>query len=158
RLLDDLLDVSRITQRKIRLNKEPSALAFSVNQVVEAIRPAVASRKQNLAVKLPDKPVTLEADPVRLEQILTNLLNNALKYPPPGGPIELSAAREGDILVLRVRDDGLGIAPDMLSRIFDLFVQSERSLDRAQGGLGIGLTLVKSLVEMHGGTVEAHSE
>src|SRR5215831_2625760 len=111
-----------------------------------------------LSVSLPPEPVYAEADPTRLQQVVDNLLSNAAKYTDPGGDILLSARQEGSELVLRVRDTGIGIPPEMLPRIFDLFVQAERRLDHSQGGLGIGLTLVRKLVEMHGGTIVAHSE
>jgi PAS domain S-box-containing protein len=157
-LVDDLLDVSRITRGKIQLRREPVELAAVVGRSVETCQPFVEARSHQLAVSLPDAPVRLEGDPIRLEQILTNLLNNAAKYTEEGGRIWLTAAREGNEVVLRVRDTGIGIAPDMLPRIFDLFVQAERRTDRAQGGLGIGLTLVRRLVEMHGGTVQVSSQ
>src|SRR5262249_13965643 len=158
RLVDDLLDVSRITRGKIELRKEAVDLASVVDRTVEAIRPLIEDRHQELTVDLPPQPVRLEADPTRLEQVLANLLNNAAKYTDHGGRIGRSARQEGGELVLRVRDTGVGIAADMLARIFEPFVQSDRVLHQSQGGLGIGLTLVRSLVEMHGGSVTAHSE
>jgi CheY-like chemotaxis protein len=115
-------------------------------------------RQQSLSITLPPQPILLEADPTRLEQVFVNLLNNAAKYTDPGGRIELLVQPEGETVRLRLRDTGRGISPEVLPHIFDLFVQSERSLDRSEGGLGIGLTLVKRLVEMHGGTVAAHSD
>ncbi|MBI2877390.1 MAG: PAS domain-containing protein [Candidatus Tectomicrobia bacterium] len=157
-LLDDLLDVSRIAHGKIALRKEPVDLARAVAHAVETMRPRVEARGHELEASLPADPLRLEADSTRLEQILINLLGNAAKYTEPGGRIWLSAEREGARAVLRIRDTGVGIPPELLPHVFDLFVQEDRSPDRAQGGLGIGLTLVKSLVEMHGGTVEAHSE
>ncbi|HWP49869.1 MAG TPA: ATP-binding protein [Candidatus Limnocylindrales bacterium] len=157
RLLDDLSDVSRITQGKIQLNKEPLDLATIVVGAVETSRPLIEARKHELLISLPKEPLKLEADPVRLRQILINLLNNAAKYTPPGGRIWLMGTREENEVVIRIRDTGMGIPPEMLSRIFDLFIQVDQSLDRTQGGLGIGLTLVRSLVEMHGGKVSAHS-
>ena len=157
RIVDDLLDVSRITRGKIELRKERLSLQTAVQQAVESVRPLVESRKHELTVSLPPEAVWLDADPVRIEQVLVNLLNNAAKYTEPGGKIRVSAERLGNDCVLRVKDNGIGIAAELLPRIFELFVQADKSLDRAQGGLGIGLTLVKRLVEMHGGAVEAHS-
>lgn len=158
RMLDDLLDVARITRGKIELRKESVDLAAIVDYAIQAISPFIQERGHELSISLPAEPVRLEADPTRLEQILCNLLNNAAKYTPRGRHIWLTAQREGDEAVLRVRDDGVGIPHELLSHVFDLFMQADRSLDRSQGGLGIGLTLVRSLVEMHGGSVEAHSD
>ena len=157
RLLDDLLDVARISRGRIDLRRETVAVASILRQAVEAVRPLIEERRHELTVAPPAEPLWVDADPTRLEQVLTNLLNNAAKYTDPGGRIGLGAGREGDEVVVRVRDTGVGIAPDMLPRIFDLFVQAERRLDRSQGGVGIGLTLVRRLVELHGGTVEAFS-
>ena len=157
RLVDDLLDLSRIARGKMQLRKEWVDLGQAVQRSAEASRLLVESRKHELTVSVPTPPVRLLADPTRLEQILTNLVNNAARYTPPGGRIGLTAAQEGDEIVLRVRDTGIGIPPEMLSRIFGLFAQVERSQERAEGGLGIGLSLVKSLTEMHGGKAEAHS-
>jgi CheY-like chemotaxis protein len=158
RMVDDLLDVSRITRGKIELRKEIVDLAAVVACTVEATRPLIEDRGQVLTVDLPPEPLRLEADPTRLEQVVANLFNNAAKYTPNGGHIWLAASQEGSELVLRVRDTGVGIAGDILPRIFEAFVQSDRVLHHSQGGLGIGLTLVRSLVEMHGGSVTAHSE
>jgi signal transduction histidine kinase len=158
RMVDDLLDVSRITRGKIELRKEVVDLASVVGRTVEATRPLFEDRRHELAVDLPPKTLRLEADPTRLEQVLANLLNNAAKYTDQGGHIRLSARQEGGELVLRVRDTGVGIAPDMLARIFEPFMQADRVLHQSQGGLGIGLTLVRRLVEMHGGSVTAYSE
>ena len=124
---------------------------------METAQPIIDSRKHELTVSLPPEAVWLEADPARLEQVLGNLLNNAAKYTEPGGHIWLTAEREGHEVILRVKDTGIGILPEMLPRIFDLFVQADRSLDRSQGGLGIGLTLVKRLVQLHEGKIEVHS-
>ena len=157
RLVDDLLDVSRITKGKIHLRKQRVELSTVVHQAVETARPLIDSRKHEITVSLPPEAVWLEADPARLEQVLGNLLNNAAKYTEPCGHIWLTAEREGPEVILRVKDTGIGILPEMLPRIFDLFVQADRSLDRAQGGLGIGLTLVKRLVQLHEGKIEAHS-
>ncbi len=158
RLVDDLLDVSRITRGKIHLRKERAQLSTVVNHAVETARPFINARRHHLAVSLPAESVWLEADPARLAQVFANLLNNAAKYTEPGGHIWLTAQREGNEAVVRVKDTGIGILAEMLPRIFDLFTQADRSLDRAQGGLGIGLTLVRSLVQMHEGTVTAVSE
>ncbi|MBV8229271.1 MAG: response regulator, partial [Planctomycetaceae bacterium] len=158
RLIDDLLDVSRISRGRIELHKEVVDLAAAVAGAIEAVRPRMVERRQVLQVSLPKESINLAADPTRLEQILLNLLTNAAKYTDVGGQIMLSAERHEDEVEVRVRDTGIGIAPEMLPRIFDLFVQGERRLDRALGGLGIGLSLVKSLVEMHGGSVTARSE
>jgi PAS domain S-box-containing protein len=158
RLLDDLLDVSRISRGRIELRRERIDVAAILGRSVEAVRPLVEERRHELTVSLPGGKVEVDADPTRLEQILTNLLNNAAKYTDSGGHIWLSAAQVGGEVALRVRDTGVGIAPDALPHIFDLFVQAERRLDRSsQGGVGIGLTLVKRLVEMHGGRIEASS-
>jgi len=157
RLVDDLLDVSRITQGMIDLQREVLDLRRIAGAAVETSRPVLDAHDHSLQVSLPDEPLTVEGDPVRLTQVLTNLLNNAARYTDDGGQISLSAAREGSDAVLRVRDTGAGISGEMLSRIFDLFVQADRSLDRAKGGLGIGLTLVRRLVEMHNGSVQAFS-
>jgi PAS domain S-box-containing protein len=157
RMVDDLLDVSRITRGKIELRKEVVDLASVVERTVEAAGPLIEDRRQELTVELPPEPVRLEADPTRLEQVLANLLNNAAKYTDHGGHIWLSARQEGGELVLRVRDTGVGIAPDLLGRIFEPFVQADRVLHQSQGGLGIGLTLVRRLVEMHGGSVTVSS-
>jgi PAS domain S-box-containing protein len=158
RLVDDLLDVSRITKGKIQLRPRREQLGAIVTHALESVRPLIESRKHELSLALPAEAVWLDADPDRLEQVLANLLNNAAKYTEPGGHIRLSVEREGQQAVVRVKDTGIGIRSDMLPRIFDLFVQSDRALDRAQGGLGIGLTLVRKLVEMHGGTAEGFSD
>ncbi|MFL6232158.1 MAG: ATP-binding protein [Thermoanaerobaculia bacterium] len=158
RLVDDLLDVSRITQGSIRLRKEVVDLGTIVQRAVEGNRPLIESRAHTLSLGLPAEPVRLEADATRLEQVISNLLNNAAKYTMPGGHIWVTAAREGEEAVVRVRDTGIGIPPDVLDRVFEPFVQqSNGSLARTEGGLGVGLTLVRSLIEMHGGRVEASS-
>jgi PAS domain S-box-containing protein len=158
RLVDDLLDVSRITRGKITLQKEPVELAALVTRAVETARPLIEARRHELTVALPAEPVSLDADPTRLAQVIANLLTNAAKYTEEGGHVGLTARREGGMAVVRVRDDGVGIPREMLASVFTLFTQVDRTLARSEGGLGIGLTLVKSLTEMHGGTVEAHSE
>ena len=158
RLVEELLDVSRISQGKISLKKEPVDLGRIVAHAVETSRPLIDARGQALAVSVPATPVWLSADFARLSQVVANLLNNASKYTGEGGRIELTAsAGEGEASIL-VRDNGAGIEPQLLDRVFDLFVQGDRALDRGQGGLGIGLTLVKRLVELHQGRVEATSE
>jgi CheY-like chemotaxis protein/two-component sensor histidine kinase len=138
--------------------KEAVDLGSVVERTAEAARPLFEDRRQTLTVDLPPEPLRLEADPTRLEQVLANLLNNAAKYTDHGGHIRLSARQEGGELVLRVKDTGVGIAADMLARIFEPFMQADRVLHQSQGGLGIGLTLVRRLVEMHGGSVTAHSD
>lgn len=158
RLVDDLLDVSRITQGKIQLRKEHIALSEVVKIATEISRPLIENGKHTLTVTVSPEPVLVEADATRLVQVLANLLNNAAKYTEEKGHIWLTAACEAEQAVIRVRDDGMGIPQDMLPRIFDMFTQVKSSLQRSQGGLGIGLTLVKKLVEMHGGTVSAYSD
>jgi signal transduction histidine kinase/DNA-binding response OmpR family regulator len=156
RLVDDLLDISRITRDMIELQVEPVEVSAVVQRAVEVSRPLLDSRLHELTLTLPSQPVWVKADAVRLAQVLSNLLNNAAKYTEKRGKVWLSAERVGAEVVFRVRDNGVGIPPDMLSSVFDLFTQVKRSSDRSQGGLGIGLTLVRRLVEMHGGTVQAH--
>ncbi len=158
RLLDNLLDVSRVSQGKIQLRTEPVELGALLLQAVEVSRPIIVEKRQQLSLTLAPGPLALEADPTRLVQVFANLLNNAAKYTDPGGNIALSVRNEGGDAVVTVRDDGMGMSPELLARAFDLFVQETRSLDRAQGGLGIGLTLVRTLVKMHGGSVRALSE
>jgi signal transduction histidine kinase/ActR/RegA family two-component response regulator len=158
RLVDDLLDVSRVMHGRIALRRERVGVAAVLTRAVETARPAIDAAGHELTVALPAEPVWVDADVVRLTQVVGNLLHNAAKYTERGGRISLGAGREGDEAVIRVRDTGIGIRPDMLSRIFDLFVQTDRAADRSQGGLGIGLTLVRRLVEMHGGRVQALSD
>jgi PAS domain S-box-containing protein len=158
RLIDDLVDVSRITRGKIELRRETVDLSAVVADALETSRPLIEKRGQQLSISLPPEPVLLDADPTRLAQVLLNLLNNAAKYTKPGGRIWLGAERAGEQVVIRVKDTGVGIPADMLTRIFEMFTQVERSIGHAEGGLGIGLMLVKRLVELHGGTVEAHSD
>jgi PAS domain S-box-containing protein len=157
RLLDDLLDVARIMQGKIRLNMEKFELTEIVNNAIETSRPLIESRGQELIISQTTTPQWIEGDRVRLAQILSNLLNNAAKYTSEGGKITLSVMREDSYAVIEVRDTGIGISPDILPQIFDLFTQADHSLAHAQGGLGIGLTLVRELIEIHGGTVTASS-
>jgi two-component system CheB/CheR fusion protein len=157
RLIDDLLDISRITRGKIRLEAEPIDLGVAISRSVETVRPILEAHRHQFSVELPSEPLLVQADLTRLSQALGNLLNNAAKFTPDGGAITLTARRTGSMLEVSVRDNGIGIAPDMLPRIFDLFTQVDATPGRSQGGLGIGLTLVRTLVEMHGGTVEARS-
>jgi two-component system CheB/CheR fusion protein len=158
RLLDDLLDVSRITYGRIALRNELIDLRDTTQSAIEALGPFMAERQTRLIVDVPSAPLPVFGDPARLQQIQANLLSNASKYSPVGGEVRLELRRQGDDVVIRVSDNGRGIPPETLPRIFDLFVQGERSLDRADGGLGIGLTLLRSLVELHHGRVEAHSD
>ena len=157
RLVDDLLDISRVTLGKIRLRIDTLDLATVVTNAVETTRPLIDSFRHELSVSLPDAPVRLRGDSVRLAQVVGNLLNNAAKYTEPGGRIELSVRREHDVVELSVRDNGVGIAPESLGEIFELFRQAPATRERSPGGLGVGLTLVKRLVELHGGSVEALS-
>jgi CheY-like chemotaxis protein/two-component sensor histidine kinase len=158
RLVDDLLDVSRLTQGKIRIEKQAVDLASVIESALEVSRPSINSHKHRLEVKLPVTPIYLDGDPVRLAQIFSNLLNNAAKYTPEGGRISVISELAGNRVLVRIRDNGCGIPADLLPHIFDLFTQANRSLARSEGGLGIGLTLVRDLVEKHGGTVEALSD
>jgi PAS domain S-box-containing protein len=158
RLIDDLLDVNRITRGTFELRKSRVELAAVIESAIETVRSVITSSEHHLEVDVPQTPIVLDADPTRLAQVISNLLNNAAKYMPRGGRIRLLARREGTTAVISVRDTGVGIPADMIDRIFDMFVQVDGSLERSHGGLGIGLTLVKRLVEMHGGTVEAHSD
>ncbi|QJR13967.1 ATP-binding response regulator [Usitatibacter palustris] len=158
RLVDDLLDVSRITSGKIQLRTEDVDVASVLQSAVETSRPLIEERRHELAMTLPDRPLAVRGDAARIAQTLANLLNNAAKYTSPGGRIAVSAGAEGNEVVFKVSDTGLGIPAPMLDGIFDLFSQLDHSLDRSQGGLGIGLTLVKRLVEAQGGTVGAKSE
>jgi signal transduction histidine kinase len=157
RLIDDLLDVSRITRGKIELRHEPVVLATLVARAVEGARPVIDERRHRLTLDLPDAPITLSADPARLEQVLANLLNNAAKYTDVGGRIWLRGREDSGQLVVSVRDNGAGLTQEMRDHVFDLFVQGPEMRDYTRGGLGIGLTLVRRLVEMHGGTIEARS-
>jgi signal transduction histidine kinase/CheY-like chemotaxis protein len=158
RLVDDLMDVSRITRGKIELRPERIELAAVIESAVETARPLIAASGHELTVTLPPEPVFLDADASRLAQVFSNLLNNAAKYTEPAGHIRLTAERRESEVVVEVRDTGIGISRDMLPRIFDIFTQGDRSLERAQGGLGIGLSIVRGVVELHGGSVAAHSD
>ncbi len=158
RLVDDLLDVSRITRGLVEIRKEPVNIGDVADQAVEMANPAVEGRGHELNLSLPRKALRVEGDATRLTQVIFNLLNNAAKYTDPGGKIWLTVERVDGEAVVRVRDNGSGMKADLVPRVFDLFTQGERTLDRSQGGLGLGLALVKRLVEMHGGAVEARSE
>ena len=158
RLVDDLLDISRIGAGKIDLERSPTVVQELLRQCVEDARPLVEERRHTVAMVLPEEPLTLRADPARLRQVFTNLLTNAAKYTPPGGRIEVSATLEGHEIVVKVGDNGVGIPHEMLPRIFELFTQVESSRPLSRGGLGIGLALVKDLVAMHGGSVQVRSE
>jgi len=158
RLVDDLLDVSRITKGKVELRRERLELSALISSAVEGSRPLLKKWGHELSISIPPEPIYLDADPTRMAQVLLNLLNNAAKYTEQGGRIALTAELEGAEVVIRVIDNGVGISPEVLPRIFDMFMQVDRSIERSQGGLGIGLTLAQLLVEMHGGTVRAHSE
>jgi PAS domain S-box-containing protein len=156
-LVDDLLEVARITTGRVRLHLEQVAVSGIVANAIETTRPLIDQRNQRLTISVPQEPIWLHADAARLEQILVNLLTNACKYTDEGGRIWLTVLKDGDSCLIRVRDTGVGIAPEVLPRIFDLFTQAEHHIDRAHGGLGIGLTLVKRLAELHGGTVRVSS-
>jgi signal transduction histidine kinase/ActR/RegA family two-component response regulator len=157
RLVDDLLDVSRIVYGKITLQETNVDIATVINQAVEGTRPFIDDRHQKLLIRLPKEPLWVKGDLVRLDQVVSNLLNNAAKYSDIGGSIRLGVEASEHWITIRVQDDGIGMPPEVLSHVFQLFAQARHSLARTQGGLGIGLTLVKRLVEMHGGEVEAHS-
>jgi signal transduction histidine kinase/CheY-like chemotaxis protein len=157
RLVDDLLDVSRITRGKILLHKKPVDLSTVVNHAVEASRPIIEAHRHRLTVTLPPERVWVEADLIRLAQVMTNVLNNAAKYTEDGGQIGLTVEQEGEEVLLRVHDTGMGIAAEILPRIFEMFTQADQAPARSHGGLGIGLALVRSLVELHGGNVQAFS-
>jgi CheY-like chemotaxis protein len=158
RLIDDLLDVSRISRGRIELKREQLDLASLVQQALEACRPLAEHARHTIDVALPAEPIRVNADPVRLAQVFSNLLNNACKYTAAGGRISLRAESQGSEVVVTIRDNGVGIPADKLSGIFEMFTQVDQSLERSQGGLGIGLNLAKRLVELHGGTVAAQSE
>jgi PAS domain S-box-containing protein len=157
RLVDELLDVSRLVQNKITLHRQLLAVGDLFQRAVETAKPALDAQGHELVIALPKRPILLDGDPVRLSQVVSNLLLNSAKYTEPGGHIWLTAEFDDGEACIRVRDDGVGIAEELLPHVFELFVQADRSLARSQGGLGIGLTLVRKLVELHGGTVEARS-
>lgn len=157
RLVEDLLDVSRISRGRIELRKERTELGLILNLALESVRPLLDAKRHQLTVSLPPAPIALDGDAARLAQVLSNLLNNACKFTPEQGEIKVLVTRSGGWAVIRVLDNGVGISPDQQPRIFGMFMQSDISLNRSQDGLGIGLALVKTLTEMHGGTVEARS-
>ena len=159
RLLDDLLDASRVSSGKITLKKSPLLLADVVHSAAEISQPVLDSHQQQLVVDLPPQPVVIDGDAIRLSQVFSNLLINASKYSPPGKSISLSACYNADGQVaVAIKDQGVGIEPEVQSYIFDLFTQAPRTLDRSEGGLGIGLSMVRGLVELHGGSVRVHSD
>jgi CheY-like chemotaxis protein/two-component sensor histidine kinase len=157
RLVDDLLEVSRITTGRVRLDLERLDVRAVVERAIESARPLIDRRRHQFTASLPPRPLWLNADATRLEQVVVNLLNNAAKYTDEGGRISLSVIQDGDDMVMSVRDTGIGIAHELLPHVFDLFTQADRSLDRSLGGLGVGLSLVRHLVEQHRGTVDAQS-
>ena len=157
RLVDDLLDISRITRGKVELKRRLVELSEVVSAAIEMASPLLEARRHGLEAEVPRRGLVVEGDPDRLGQVVANLLTNAAKYTEPGGIVSVRAAREGEQVVVRVRDSGIGISAELLPRVFDLFVQGQRALDRSQGGLGLGLAIVKSMVEMHGGRVSADS-
>ena len=158
RLVDDLLDVSRITRGKLRMKGEAMDLNVAVLRAIEGSRPLIDGRRQSLEVRLAEGPLPVHGDMTRLTQVIVNLLNNAAKYTPEGGRVQVVSARADDECLVRVCDNGMGIPPHLLDRIFDLFAQGERTLDRSEGGLGIGLTLSRRIVALHGGSIVARSE
>jgi signal transduction histidine kinase/CheY-like chemotaxis protein len=158
RIVDDLLDIARISRGRIELKRQPLSVNEALVRAAEAISPLALARQQKLIVQPPKEPLLVDADPVRLEQILGNLLSNAIKYTPGPGEVELAAERRGSTLEIRVRDTGIGIPPEAQASLFEPFIQTPHAKDYSTGGLGIGLSLVKGLVELHGGTVAVHSE
>jgi len=158
RLIDDLMDVSRISRGKIQLRRQQVDLRQLISETVEILRPALESAHHQLNLTLPAGPLWVLGDPTRLSQVLTNVLNNAVKYTGEQGVIDLTASQSADCVTIAIRDNGPGIPPELLGEIFEMFRQVDKTLQRSHGGLGIGLTLVKQLVELHGGTIEAHSE
>ena len=157
RLVDDLLDVSRITRDRLTLRREPVDLALVIHDAIETIRPDIERHQHQLTVTMPDEPMVVDCDAVRITQVFSNLLNNAAKYTPVGGSIWITAVRDQGTAIVRIRDTGVGIPAEKLPRLFEMFYQADTSLDRPDSGLGIGLTLVHRLLEMHGGSVEASS-
>jgi signal transduction histidine kinase len=157
RLVDDLLDVARITSGKIELRTQGVVVQEVIEHAIEGVRPAIAARRQSVVFEPPPQPVRVDGDPVRLTQVLGNLLSNASKFSPEGGPIHVTAVQLAGLVRIGVRDEGVGIDAQTLPRVFDLFAQGDQSLDRSQGGLGIGLTVAKRLIELHGGRIEVNS-
>jgi signal transduction histidine kinase/ActR/RegA family two-component response regulator len=157
-LIEDLLDVSRISRDKVKLRKEPVDIASIINGAVTTVRPLIEERQHELILEMPDEPVYILADPTRAEQIVINLLTNAAKYTKNGGRVTVRATTEADEAVIEVIDTGIGLPPELLPRVFDLFAQADRTLDRSEGGLGIGLTVAQKLAEMHGGVITADSD
>jgi CheY-like chemotaxis protein/two-component sensor histidine kinase len=155
RLVDDLLDVSRISRGRIALKRDILPLDDLVENTVASMRPVIEAKNHHFALNLPDRPVYLNADPVRLTQVLTNILDNAAKYTPKGGHIDLTAMVVGQEVEISVRDDGMGMPAELIPHVFELFQQGERTLDRSQGGLGIGMSLAERLVKLHGGRIKA---
>ncbi len=158
RLLDDLLDISRFNSGKPELRKEHLAVKELLMAAIKTAAPLIEARGHRLSFEVPDPTPYIEADPVRFEQIISNLLTNAAKYTDPGGSIRIEAITKEETVVVRVQDSGIGISPELLPQIFEMFSQATAALDRSEGGLGIGLSLVRELVRMHGGTIEARSE
>jgi signal transduction histidine kinase len=158
RLVEDLMDVTRISRGSLQLQRQRISLPAVVAQAVEIVRALIEARRHRLNVALPPEPIELDADPDRLRQIVVNLLNNAAKYTDPGGEITVTLDREGNDAVLRVRDNGVGMQPEQMAGIFELFTQAHPSLHQSQSGLGIGLALVRDLVTLHGGTAQARSD
>jgi two-component system CheB/CheR fusion protein len=158
RLLDDLLDVSRITQNKIALNKTEIDLRSTVEDAVQSVQSLADDHSITVEISLPDESLPIIGDAARLQQVQANLLTNAIKYSPAGSRVQLTHCREDQSAVIRVSDKGSGITPDLLDSVFDMFVQSDHTLDRAHGGMGVGLTLVRNIVELHDGSVTAQSD
>jgi CheY-like chemotaxis protein/two-component sensor histidine kinase len=158
RLLEDLLDVSRLTRNRIELRRERLEIASAVAQAIETTQPLIEAQRHTLDVELPDEPLAVHGDPARLTQVFANLLNNAAKYSDRGSRIALRVARDGHHVCIGVRDNGIGIEPAQLDRVFDMFAQLEPAIERSAGGLGIGLALARGLVELHGGRMEARSD
>ena len=161
RLVDDLLDTARISRGQLQLVREPIALQTTLQRAIDTARLALDGRRHRLAVEMPAEPLTVVGDATRLEQVFANLLLNAVKYTPDEGQIRIAVSAQGGVggreAVVCVRDSGIGIAAQMLPKVFDLFAQADRSATQSQGGLGIGLSLVRSLIELHGGRVTASS-
>jgi signal transduction histidine kinase len=157
-LLDDLLDISRVTRGTLALRMQPTELSSVIDSAVETARPTIDAKRHVLSVDVPEDPIQFTADPLRVAQVLSNLLTNAAKYTDPEGQIRLSARCEGDDVVIRVKDSGIGISPAALPRVFNMFSQVHSTTDRSEGGLGIGLALAQGLIELHGGAIEANSE